>query len=1236
MATITKYPNTVINDSNLEDHESSWSSLNNIKANDNVDAQCNVTNTVTSSGNRVDDPTTASTSGSGANWYNPGAAADGSTDYYADVYSGGGGWSRYLNLGGMTFDIPTTSGLEITSIKVDVVCNGQGYGRTIECQLLGSSTTSNAKTTTTPSSKGTVSFNYTNDSWGMPANRSEYSSLDVRLRIKSMGTNAGVYFVQVTAYYQVIKKGKANGVYATNFGFDLKDNAKINSVVLDWEEYIRNSDSGTSSVPTVPSRGITLLKANNGSNVTKTSSGNVPTSRTQKTLTFTRSSDIPNVKRANIEDSGFGVYFNPATNTASYSGKMYLDYVRLIVDYTDPTYSLTATLTSGVVVGNQVTYQLTLQNTNNCHEGVNIPVSISIPAGLSLASQSGNGTYSTGTGKWTAVLDSNKKAVLTLELNSTTSGNKTINASVDGFTTSISKTTTILPPTYTITSANVNESVTETHNLTYTITVNVNTSAISSVNVSVPVPQNMSYVSASGNGSYNSGTGIWNASFTNRTASMTFTWQGVTTSIVNQVISVGSVSFTKRITIFPANVTVPYSTEHDLPEDVLTYMEDGGIYTLSCWSVVNDTVLTYIYPGDKNFTISVINGENEYVSDKATEINTPSRISTTFIYNSNAPIKIRVYGQWLEVNPANANHEVGGFALYHIREDRENLLNRNDIDLNIATGSDYFGDTTGTSQQSGATVESSTEWAIEGEKSFKITFPGSVEQERIRFLTNENEMLPAVAGDERTLITNYTSISPFRLYLLGKKSDYTTLDSFVVNVPAAPSGGIISVNGIFSHPDTTGCTFMVAQLSQSEAVPNEIFVDKPIIKIGGLYPEILRTDYETPTSLFTNPDYLILDGFYSEITLEPLKGSGKYLFPNLNSNLNWSGFEEDEEIIIKGIEINGDIITAGEVIVNSTLVHGNEESNKSIVVPADNETFTLGGERDKWGLNQINLSDLTFIFYLTNIGASQLPVEVRNIAITIYYIYDETAGNPGYRLDGVHSREYHIFLSKGWEKPDGLNADLQSFKLNRRDGEIITSSTVTSKEFKIKFQIVANGLNDANQKLKEITAWMTNDRDQNQKPIPKAMIFDWDSDREYNVIMNDTVTPSFDIGEYECTTKFLVPEGVGWTQTKTTGNIGRSNSLIPVRPVLQVLCTGASEVYINESVTGQFLNIQHQFPAGTVLTIDTQKRTILDTDSNDYVTNISFDSYWFKIKTNYDFTGSNGCVIQKVTYKEAV
>ena len=81
----------------------------------------------------------------------------------------------------------------------------------------------------------------------------------------------------------------------------------------------------------------------------------------------------------------------------------------------------------------------------------------------------------------------------------------------------------------------------------------------------------------------------------------------------------------------------------------------------------------------------------------------------------------------------------------------QNLLGSTDLYLNVATGSDHLGDTTGANPFNGASIESSNEWSDEGERSFKVTFPGLLDNEAVHLLPNVGNQLLVQEGDERTI-----------------------------------------------------------------------------------------------------------------------------------------------------------------------------------------------------------------------------------------------------------------------------------------------------------------------------------------------------------------------------------------------------------------------------------------------------------------------------------------------------
>ena len=847
-------------------------------------------------------------------------------------------------------------------------------------------------------------------------------------------------------------------VRVSNFGFVFDNNAKINKITAEWEEYIRTNAGSTVAVPTIPYKNVLFNGANGGSNTAyKKNNSSVPTSRTNRSIAYTLS-EIPNMRPAHIMASGFGVYLNPARNTSYNSGVMYLDYIRVAVDYTNPTYAFTSTISTGKVIGEEIVCSITLSNTNNCHNGFVIPVTLDIPAGLTLLGYTSAGTYNTSTRKWNASLNSNRTATITLRFRADSVGTKTFKATVDSYGTNISKSTTVLAASYELSGVNPGF-VTQGQDITQEITITTNSNAISTVNANIPIPQGFVYKSHTGPGTYTPGTGVWAAGFTNKTATLELTLTSVDAGEFEQILTVDNKTLIFNTTVISASVTAPHYTDYQLPESVLMYLEHGNTYTLSAYAFLNDTVLTQVYPGQNNHKFAIINGD-EYLSNRPTALNTIKRVKSTFVYDAGENIVLRIYGQYPEISPTTAIYELGGFALFY-----------------------------------GETI-----------------------------------------------------------------------------------------------------------------------------------------DYAAPAILFDEPGLLLDNADYATAVLEDNKTDSLIYF----DEINWAGWENDNELIVKGLKITGDINVNDNISVICSIKTLNITKTKSIIINPEDTGFEIGGPTDKWNFNNISLEDLIFGLSIINITAAGVEVQLKNIEITIYYQYDKTRGNPGIAAKGVHSRDLNVFIAPGWDKPEGLETDITSVKLERTDGEFITSSTVQGKEFKIKFNIVADTLQEANDLMILVTDWLSNDRDIWQKPVPYSLVFDWDLNREYFVILKGSIENDFDNGKFECTAKFLLPDGVGYKPVKTTAAIDTNEGLTKVKPVIQIMATGDEYITVREKISGQYLIINHTFENGEVLVIDTDKRTIMDLSGNNYFDKVSPDSFYFRIREDYDFSESEGCIIQTISYREAV
>jgi len=448
----------------------------------------------------------------------------------------------------------------------------------------------------------------------------------------------------------------------TACGYTIPVNSRIDSVKAIWEERATNAAGGSTNLPVFTSRYVALPNAKGGAtSSSKTLIASIPYSRATRSLTWTRS-ELAGVKPEHINSNDFGIQIGFPFNSGN-TGIVRFDYVEARVDYTNPTYTLSGGMASTVVVGNTINYVITLTNTNGIHNGYDIPVAITLPSGLEYAGQSGNGTFNPGTGIWNAAL-SGGRATLTLTLTSTSTGSKTINAEVTGWDVTFNRSTTVLSPSYTLTHE-LPKYIDEGSNLEFTVTVETDSPSQETVEVTVPVIDGFSFVSSTGDGSYNDGTGIWTASFTDKISSHTFTMQADTPGYYNHTVSVTGDSVLDEILIVSGSVTDPFQQRYDFPTEMLDMMLDGEDYTIHCYGKVSEEYLEYVYPGDRNYRVGVeING-TEYLSDIIDELDVWTWISATFTYNESNPPTILLNGQYLEVTPEDGTFEVAGLMISH-------------------------------------------------------------------------------------------------------------------------------------------------------------------------------------------------------------------------------------------------------------------------------------------------------------------------------------------------------------------------------------------------------------------------------------------------------------------------------------------------------------------------------------------------------------------------------------------
>lgn len=225
------------------------------------------------------------------------------------------------------------------------------------------------------------------------------------------------------------------------------------------------------------------------------------------------------ISNATVTDTANITDPDPASTTEFYDPNASNDNANVTVDVgpaTDPAVTITASAPRCNCL-DKVMFTLTARN-NGPNNATGVTVMTTLPAGLKFVSA--DGAYNSTTGTWTiGNLASGATATLHLEAQATGSRTTvTTSASIFGYELDTNDTnnqvnvTTILDPVtdLSITKTADKSTVNYLQNVTFTLTAHNNgPNDATGVTVTDKLPTGLKFLSASGNGTYNSATGVW-------------------------------------------------------------------------------------------------------------------------------------------------------------------------------------------------------------------------------------------------------------------------------------------------------------------------------------------------------------------------------------------------------------------------------------------------------------------------------------------------------------------------------------------------------------------------------------------------------------------------------------------------------------------------------------------------------------------------------------------------------
>ncbi|MCE7699618.1 MAG: phage tail family protein, partial [Methanobacterium paludis] len=259
-----------------------------------------------------------------------------------------------------------------------------------------------------------------------------------------------------------------------------------------------------------------------------------------------------------------------------------------------------------------------------------------------------------------------------------------------------------------------------------------------------------------------------------------------------------------------------------------------------------------------------------------------------------------------------------------------------------------------------------------------------------------------------------------------------------------------------------------------------------------------------------------------------------------------------------------------------------------------------------------------------------------NINLILFWMEDETNGAYGFTYNGVHSKNYGIFVNDITD-PESSDTDITTYDPNRADGSLVVAQTIKSKTVDVSFIVDGDTIEEAKAKLQLIGQWLASIRNDYNYPTLNDLIFDIKPDRKYQVLLDQKIDADPNCASLDCKATFLIPSGMAISaEPIPTGATGTNNGISKARPVITVLTDGSSSIVLNDAVSEQQITINHTITSGTLLTIDCENQTITDANGTDYISYVSLDTVWFAFAPSADYSiYITGGTIQNVEYYES-
>ena len=351
----------------------------------------------------------------------------------------------------------------------------------------------------------------------------------------------------------------------------------------------------------------------------------------------------------------------------------------------------------------------------------------------------------------------------------------------------------------------------------------------------------------------------------------------------------------------------------------------------------------------------------------------------------------------------------------------------------------------------------------------------------------------------------------------------------------------------------------------------------------------------------------------------------------------------NEDIAIRGIAITGEIEHNDNLILVASAKTDKTTINRSVLLDEEDSEFTIGGLSDNWGLFTSEIQNMeNWEFYLqfqNNDESNDAVISISNLQIVIWIQTVQKQAVTVW-IEGQNLAYYGAFVTD-LAIPTGMKTDTDYINIKGTDVNDPYVQVVREKEIQLELDVSETcDLSTNTNLLQDLSNLILTERDEYNRPIPKRLETSYRPDVYFEYITTDDFDNSIDIADYTMKVKLIVPAGTAYSKEDVvTGSVGISRGLTPVEPLILIKPSG-EDVEIKDEVTNQKFNFN--FPAeweDRLVEIDCPSKRLflleseLDDEPVDITSNVDLNADWFVLKGEYNFTSINAS-IKTVTFTE--